>query len=186
VRIIGGEAGGRRLRAPRGDATRPTADRVKEAIFNILGPPPERARVLDLYAGAGSLGLEALSRGASEAVFVDRAADAARCVRENVRALGWDGRARVVQAEVPAALARLDSAGERFAWVFVDPPYASEEGTRALEALGGPRAGILDDTAVVVVEHDKRRAPGDGYGVLALGDRRRYGDTQVSFYGRAA
>lgn len=137
--------------------------------------------MLDLYAGAGALGLEALSRGAARAVFVDRAADAVRCVRDNVRALGWEDRARVIQSDVGAALGRL---AERFAWVFVDPPYASDEAPRTLDALGD--GALLDDGAVVVVEHDRRRAPDDGYGVLARSDRRRYGDTEVSFYERAA
>jgi 16S rRNA (guanine(966)-N(2))-methyltransferase RsmD len=185
MRIIGGAAGGRRIRAPRGQATRPTADRVKEAIFNILGPPAENARVLDLYAGAGSLGLEALSRGAQEAVFVDRAGDAARSVRENLVSLGWEARGRVITADVQPALARLCGAGERFDWVFVDPPYATDEAPRTLDALGGARAGVLGESPVVVVEHDRRRAPADVHGVLARSDRRRYGDTEVSFYGRA-
>jgi 16S rRNA (guanine966-N2)-methyltransferase len=186
MRIIGGAAGGRRIRAPRGEATRPTADRVKEAIFNILGPPPEAARALDLYAGAGSLGLEALSRGVDQAVFVDRAGDAARAVRDNLATLGWEARGRVMVADVQAALARLAAAGERFDWVFVDPPYASDEAPRALDALGGARASVLGDAPVVVVEHDRRRAPADVHGVLARSDRRRYGDTEVSFYERAA
>jgi 16S rRNA (guanine(966)-N(2))-methyltransferase RsmD len=186
MRIIGGEAGGRRIRAPRGEATRPTADRVKEAIFNILGPPPERARVLDLYAGAGSLGLEALSRGAADAVFVDRSSDAVRCVRENVASLGWEARARVLRSDVPAAIARLDAAGERFDWVFVDPPYATDEASRTLDELGRRHRTIVTDEGVVVVEHDRRNAPADVYGGLARNDRRRYGDTEVSFYGRAA
>jgi 16S rRNA (guanine(966)-N(2))-methyltransferase RsmD len=183
MRIIGGEAGGRRIRAPRGQATRPTADRVKEAIFNILGAPPPDTHALDLYAGAGSLGLEALSRGAASCVFVDRAPEAARCVKANLAALGWEDRGRVVVADAVAALARLTPC---FEWVFVDPPYASGEAPRALGALGGERERLLGDRAVVVVEHDRRHAPEDRYGALARRDRRRYGDTEVSFYARSA
>lgn len=208
MRIIGGSVGGRRVRAPRGLATRPTSDRVREAVFNILGPPPEGSRALDLYAGAGGLGLEALSRGAAQAVFVDEATAAVRCIEANLRALGFGERGRVLRAEVAAALTRLAAAGERFDWVFVDPPYASDEAAATLTALGGAAASILRDAAerseaapsspgsagrarslstkdaVVVVEHDRRHAPGDAYGALARTDRRRYGDTEVSFYGR--
>lgn len=186
MRIIGGSSGGRRLRAPRGQATRPTSDRVREAVFNILGPPPEGARVLDLYAGAGGLGFEALSRGAAVAVFVDRAEAAVRCLRANAAELAVEPRVRVVRADVGAALPRLAVASERFDWIFVDPPYASQEAERTLVALGGPQHVLLADEVVVVLEHDRRSAPPDATGVLALIDRRGYGDTCVSFYRRAA
>jgi 16S rRNA (guanine(966)-N(2))-methyltransferase RsmD len=184
MRIIAGAVGGRRIRAPRGMATRPTSDRVREAVFNILGAPPHGARVLDLYAGAGALGLEALSRGAASAVFVDRDAGAVRCVQENAAELGLHERARVLRGEALPSLRKLATAGERFTWVFVDPPYASGEAAAALDALGAPPAPLLDDDAVVVVEHDRRRAPDDQYGALSRADRRRYGDTEVSFYRR--
>jgi 16S rRNA (guanine(966)-N(2))-methyltransferase RsmD len=186
MRIIAGTVGGRRIRAPRGMSTRPTSDRVREAVFNILGPPREDARVLDLYAGAGALGLEALSRGAAACVFVDQAAPAVRTAKDNASDLGLAERARVVRAEALAALSRLARDGERFTWVFVDPPYASDQATRALATLGAPPAPLLDEDAVVVVEHDRRRAPDDRYGAIARADRRRYGDTEVSFYRRAA
>lgn len=182
MRIIGGTAGGRRIRAPRGQATRPTSDRVREAIFNILGPPPPGARVLDLYAGAGGLGLEALSRGATAAVFVDEAAAAYRCIRENADRLGFGERARVVKAPVQAALARLAATGQRFEWIFADPPYATDEAARTVAALGGPHAALLAPGAVLVVEHDRRRPPPERAGVLARTDIRVYGDTAVSFY----
>lgn len=182
MRIIGGSVGGRRIRAPRGQATRPTSDRVREAIFNILGPPPADTRVLDLYAGAGGLGLEALSRGAAAAVFVDRAAEAVRCLTDNLRDLGFAERGRALRAEVAAALPRLAADGERFGWIFLDPPYASDEAALTLASLGGPSAALLADDAVVVAEHDRRRRPPDASGGLALADRRRYGDTEISFY----
>lgn len=175
MRIIGGSLGGRRLRAPRGLATRPTGDRVREAIFNILGPPPDGARVLDLFAGAGGLGLEALSRGAAEATFVDASAAACRAIDDNARDLGLVGRVRVIRGDVHRVLARL--AGP-FEWIFLDPPYAGDDLAQALAAL--PRAGV------VIAEHDRRRPPPDSVngraGGLVVADRRRYGDTEVSFY----
>jgi 16S rRNA (guanine966-N2)-methyltransferase len=177
VRIIGGTLGGRRLRAPRGSATRPTADRVREALFNILGDVAGR-RVLDLFAGTGALGLEAVSRGAALAVLVDRGADAARCLVDNAAALGLAGVARVLRADAAQALGRLAAAGERFDLVFADPPYAAAESARVLAAL----SPVLAPGARVVVEHDRRAPPAERYGALALVDRRRYGDTEVSFY----
>jgi 16S rRNA (guanine966-N2)-methyltransferase len=182
MRIIAGVVGGRVIRAPRGMATRPTSDRVREAVFNILGPPDADSRVLDLYAGAGALGIEALSRGAAEAVFVDRDSQAIRCVEENLAELGLKDRARISRGEAVKAVDRLDRAGERFAWVFIDPPYASGEYPKVLAALG--QAGLLADEGVVIVEHDKRHTPDPAYGALACSDSRRYGETCVSFYRR--
>jgi 16S rRNA (guanine(966)-N(2))-methyltransferase RsmD len=176
VRIIGGLLGGRRLRAPRGAATRPTADRVRQAIFNILGAV-DGARVLDLFAGTGALAHEALSRGAAAAVLVDVAAEAVRCARDNAAELGHAGRVRIVRGAVGPSLARL--AGP-FELVFLDPPYADAAAVAvpALAAL----PPLLAPGARVVVEHDRRSAPPDEVGALALEDRRRYGDIEVSFY----
>jgi 16S rRNA (guanine966-N2)-methyltransferase len=183
VRIIGGELGGRHLRAPHGDATRPTSDKVREAIFNILGniapPVPDGARVLDLFAGAGGLGLEALSRGAASAVFVDRAPPAVRAIEENLAALGLGGRATVLRQPVATALVRGNLGA--FGWIFVDPPYAGDDAIQTIGAIAA-RPGLVAPDGVVVVEHDRRRPPADSYLALALTDRRRYGDTEVSFY----
>jgi 16S rRNA (guanine(966)-N(2))-methyltransferase RsmD len=185
MRIIGGAVGGRRIRAPHGTSTRPTSDKVRGALFNILGRPEDNARVLDLYAGAGALGLEALSRGAVHATFVDRDSDAVRCVVENAGTLGLENRVRVQRGEATTVLSRLAKGGERFTWVFIDPPYASGESMKALLLLGKHADTLLDDDAVVVVEHDRRHAPEDAYGALERADRRRYGDTEISFFRRA-
>jgi len=181
MRIIAGEHRGRRLVAPRGLSTRPTADRVKEAIFNILGAPDHHPfRVLDLFAGSGALGLEALSRGADEAVLVDEDRDAALAAERNVRALGLEGRARVLRREAGAAIAHL--AGP-FDWIFLDPPYEGGALDRALRLLGGSPP-ILGVAGTVIAEHDPRNPPDDRHGALALVDRRRWGSTAVSFYAR--
>lgn len=196
MRIIAGEHRGRRLYAPRGLATRPTTSRVKEAVFNILGAPTRRPgasrfRVLDLYAGSGALALEAISRGADEAVLVDEDREAMRCAERNLGALGLltpPARARLLQREVGAAIALLDREHDPehdkggFDWVFLDPPYDREHGggvlDRALRLLGRTRlvAGQL------VAEHHAQNAPADRYDRLALVERRRWGDTAVSFY----
>ncbi len=174
MRIIGGTLGGRRLRAPRGADTRPTADRVRESLFNILGPL-DGARVLDLFAGTGALALEALSRGAASAVLVDKAAEPVRCIAENARALGVEDRARVVRADALAALSRLPGP---FDLIFLDPPYALD-----VAPVLGALPPLLGDGARVIVEHD-RRTPPPGTVPLSLVDRRRYGDTEVSFYAK--
>jgi len=182
MRVIAGRAGGRRLAAPPGTATRPTADRVREALFSILGSPAGDAIVLDLFAGAGGLGIEALSRGAVRAVFVDSSRTALRYLRRNLDDLGLGGDSEVHQDHAPRFAARLaDAGGPAFTWIFLDPPYQSEYGTTALAALGRS-AGLLAPGGVAVLEHDRRRPPDDRYGVLVKADGRRYGDTDLSFY----
>jgi len=179
MRIISGEAGGRRLRAPRGDATRPTADRVRQALFDVLGDATGRD-VLDLFAGTGALGLEALSRGARGAVFVEQAPGAVRTLRANVAALGWDARTRVLRLDARRALRLLEREGARFDWIFLDPPYASPLGAAVLGDLGS--GALVSAGGLVVCEHDRRRPPADACGALVLADRRRWGQTEVSFY----
>ncbi len=181
MRIIAGTLGGRRLHAPRGQTTRPTADRVKEALFSILGEPRPRAgtrfRALDLFAGSGALGLEAVSRGADEAVLVDEDRAAVEAAERNVRDLDLGGRVRVLRREVGDALRALDG---DFDWVFVDPPYEGGALDRALRLLSSSRA--VAGTGVVVAEHDAEAPPKGRYGALVRDDLRRYGDTGLSFY----
>jgi len=180
MRIIGGRVGGRTLKAPKGASTRPTSDKVREAIFNILGSRAEPpARVLDLYAGSGALGLEALSRGAACALFVDADRDACDLVRGNASGLGLG--VEVVCSPVVRWLAK--EAGGSFGWIFLDPPYGSHETGELEKALDlVAKKGLLAARGIVVAEHDWRHAPEERYGPLALFDRRRYGQTAVSFY----
>jgi 16S rRNA (guanine966-N2)-methyltransferase len=183
MRVTAGAERGRKLRAPRGAATRPTGAKVREAIFNILGPLPP-SPVLDLFAGTGALGIEALSRGASRATFVERDHRALSALHRNLRTFDLAGRSRVIDSSVETALHRLsgDEKQERFAWVFVDPPYAAGEVESVLAVLSGGR--LLDNGAVVVVEHDRHNLPPERVGVLEMVDRRFYGDTGLSFYRR--
>ena len=181
MRIIGGSLGGRRLRAPRGDATRPTADRVRESLFNILGPPPAETRVLDLCAGAGSLGLEALSRGAAYALFVDDSRAAVRCLRDNIAALQVESTSAVQFGDVRRVVGRLGDEN-RFHWVFADPPYRTNLAAEILALLAISPA--MADDVIVAIEHDRRNEPAPLAGCLVRTDRRRYGDTVISFYRR--
>jgi 16S rRNA (guanine966-N2)-methyltransferase len=184
MRIIGGSAGGRILKAPRGVHTRPTSDKVRQAIFNVLAArmePP--ARVLDLYAGSGALGLEALSRGAGAATFVDEERDSCALARENGAALGFP--VEVVHSPVVRWLAKQPEAGPPYGWIFLDPPYGSHatgELDKALDLIA--RRGLLGDEGVAVAEHEWRHPPAERYQTLALLQRRRYGQTTVSFYTR--
>jgi len=176
VRVIAGTFGGRRLAAPPGSRTRPTSDRVREALFSILGARVPGARVLDLFAGSGALGIEALSRGASSAVFVDDAASAIKAIRANLEALAIT--ADVRRADALRFLGAASGDGAQYDLVFLDPPYrlADTLADRLSEAI----PAVLAPGAVAVAESD-RRAP------LALDlpllDERRYGDTLIRIYG---
>jgi 16S rRNA (guanine(966)-N(2))-methyltransferase RsmD len=177
TRIIAGTARGRRLSAPPGLDTRPTSDKVRGAVMNVLGQFFEGGEVLDLYAGTGALALEALSRGCARAVCVERDRRALEALRRNAEACGFAGRVELVRAELPGGLARLPRG--RFDLAFVDPPYA--EGPEAV--LPG-LADVLAPGGRAVLEHDARRPPPDQAGALALLDRRAYGDTGISIYRR--
>lgn len=185
MRVTGGTLRGQRIATPRGAATRPTSERVREALFSILGDPGADRPVLDLFSGAGTLAIEALSRGAASAVLVDSGKPAQRVIRDNLARLGLGDRAEILPMPVASALRALVKRrpGPRFRWVFIDPPYASDLGDRALSELAG--GDLLAADCVVVVEHDRRRPPVDEVGCLVRTDRRRYGDTELSIYRRA-
>jgi 16S rRNA (guanine966-N2)-methyltransferase len=180
VRVIGGALRGRSLRAPRGAATRPTADRVREALFGMLGDL-SGSRVADLYAGSGALGIEALSRGAARAVFVDSSSAAVATVRHNLERLGIARHARVIQTRVERSRAALLRSGP-YDLILSDPPW--DELDRALSALARLlRAELLSTGSKVVVEHPARkpleRLPRGDLGLL---QRRTWGDTAVSIF----
>ena len=174
--MIAGEARGRRLTGIRSSAIRPTSDRVREALFSALGAAVPGARVLDLYAGSGALGIEALSRGAASAVFVDSDREAVAAIGENLALTGTDDRASVVRRSVASFL----TAGRHgpFDLVFLDPPYAQGPPVQDLEALVA--GGFLDGEASVVLEARGPEVipPVEG---LAVVSRRRYGDTTLVF-----
>jgi len=176
MRVIAGRYKGHRLQAPPGRDTRPTSDRVREALFSILGARVEGARVLDLFAGSGALGIEALSRGAREATFVDSAAAAVRAIAANLEAVGAE--ATVVRAEARRFLGGASRSARQYDLVFLDPPY------RLAAPLGrdlpAAFAAVLAPEAVVIAESD-RRAPLKID--LPLQDERRYGDTLIRIHG---
>jgi 16S rRNA (guanine(966)-N(2))-methyltransferase RsmD len=181
MRVSAGQAKGRKLDVPRSGRVRPTQDRVREAIFNALGEAVLDARVLDLFAGAGGLGIEALSRGAAHAVFVEQDARTARMLRANVERLGLRPRAEVWQAPAARAVLDLHTRGARFDLVLMDPPYRTRLAQTTLDAVCA--ASILADSAVVVVETYARDPVGAPPGTSKVRER-RYGDTLVAFVRR--
>jgi 16S rRNA (guanine(966)-N(2))-methyltransferase RsmD len=179
-RVIAGSARGIRLRAP-GEATRPFGDRVKETLFAILEPGLPDARVLDLFAGSGAAGIEALSRGARAATFVERDRAATSVIEENLRRTHLADRARVVRADALAWLAREGAAAGPWDLVVLDPPYAETELlARALEAVAAP--GHLAPRARVVAKHFWKEPPPARIGLLASERERRFGETALTFY----
>jgi 16S rRNA (guanine(966)-N(2))-methyltransferase RsmD len=172
MRVIAGELGGRRLQSARGRATRPTAERVREALFSMLGPL-DGAAVLDLFAGSGALGIEALSRGAARATFVEHAPAALRTLRANLAELGLSGRSAVLGVDALTAL----RADDKYDLVFIDPPYAMAAALSA--ALSRELPDVLRAGARVVSESD-RRVP--LVLALPLATERRYGDTMIRIH----
>lgn len=182
MRISGGDARGRSIKPPKHGGLRPTSDKVREALFSILGGEVDGASFLELYAGTGAVGIEALSRGASRAVFVDSSQKAVRLIRENLGALGYREKAAVVGRDVLVFLKKTAPELGPFDIVFVDPPYHTGEGERALDALGEPGGGILSEGAAVVYEHFKKHgAPADAGRLVKRRDY-TYGDTVLSIY----
>ena len=183
MRVIAGEFRSRVLAAPRGMETRPTSDRLRETLFNVLAARMEGAVVADLYAGSGAIGIEAISRGAKEAIFVEKAEPALKAIRANLSALGIRGGYAIEARSVAAALRRLAETGRLLDVVVLDPPYAdAEEYALALSLLGGEYSGMLAADALVVAEHEKRRDLDERYGRLVRYRVLKQGDAGLSFY----
>ncbi len=186
MRVIAGEARGRRMVAPRGFATRPATARVRQSIFSRLQARMtiEGARVLDLYAGSGSLGIEALSRGAARAVFVDASRAAAAAIARNLAMLGLEARGEVLAAEARRGLEALAVRGERFELAFVDAPYADDRSAAMLARLAA--LGLMADGGWVVVRQAGRAAPPVPAPGLETAATSILGDHRITLYLRAA
>ena len=178
MRVITGLARGRKLKEPAGRDIRPTTDKVKESVFNIIQFDIEGRRVLDLFAGTGQLGIEALSRGAASAVFVDQSGDAVKLVRENLRATGLEKYAEVVQGDSLKILER----GEGFDLIFLDPPYDSPLLEKALKAIQA--FDILREGGIMVCESMPEKRLPDLDAPYFKGREYRYGKIKISIYGR--
>lgn len=178
-RIIAGSARGTRLKTLKGNALRPTYDRVKETMFNVLGPMSDLL-VLDLFAGTGSLGIEALSRGAERAVFVEKRREAALLIRENLLKCRLEERARVVIGSCERELGALSASGDRFDLVMLDPPYGKGLAAACVPLL--VEGGLMAEGSRIVIEHGRDEAiEPEGDGLLML-DRRTIGSTTLSLF----
>lgn len=183
MRVIAGKFRSRTLTAPRGLDTRPTSDRLRETLFNVLAPRIEGAAFLDLYAGSGANGVEALSRGATQVVFVEKASPAIAAIRANLNALGIASGHQLETRSAAASLKRLSEQGRQFDIIFLDPPYKDgDEYARVLGLLGGESALLLAADAVVIAEHHRKQSLEEDYGKLHRYRLLERGDAALSFY----
>jgi len=184
MRVIAGKYRSRTLRSLKGQALRPTSDRLRETLFNILGPAIDDSVFVDLYAGTGAVGIEALSRGARASIFVERHEPATALIRRNLESLGVFGKAEILGVDVLRGLERLEARRVHAQFVFLDPPYASTgEYERTLEFLGDSL--ILAPEGLVIAEHLRKRALPERFGELELTRVVEQGDAALSFYGLA-
>ncbi len=185
MRVIAGEFKSRQLQAPRGMATRPTSDKLRETLFNVLGPRIEGAKFVDLYAGSGAVGIEAISRGAEFVWFAEKAAPAAAAIQGNLRALKVPGGYAIEDRGVARLLSGLVKAGRVVDLVFLDPPYeAAEEYARTMGFLGEHAEKVLAEDAVVIAEHAKKSPLAESFRELERYRVLEQGDAALSFYGR--
>lgn len=180
MRIISGTCKGHRLASLKGRQTRPTQDRIREAIFNILEPKGPFHQVADLFAGSGALGLEAVSRWGGSAFFVDSSRAALDCVRENSRRMKLEDRTQVIQRDLSRGIDFLMPRKRPFDLIFMDPPYGEGWGALIIPRL--LRLPVLEDKGLLVLEHDQSEAVPREAGKWGIGDERRYGRTRISFY----
>lgn len=180
MRIVAGSARGRALKGPKSEGIRPTADRVRESLFNVLGQWMDGLAVLDLYAGTGALALEALSRGAARAVLVDKDREAVSLCRENAQALGFSTQVEVLAMPVERAAEQLAGRGEKFELIFADPPYAAKGVSGVLDLV--MQRQLLAPGGTLVVEHDKREDAPEAHAGLSRIDQRTFGDTRLSLF----
>lgn len=179
MRIITGSAKGTQLKAPRGLATRPTADRVKESVFNILGDIVIDAHVLDIFAGTGNLGLEALSRGATAAVFIDNSTESIDIIKANAERTKLTARTEIYKNDVTRALDKFVQNGRSFDLIFCDPPYNQGLIQIVLDRI--ENHSLLKPKGILVIEHSKHEKITDDWNNLQLRRVERYGETLVSF-----
>ena len=180
MRVITGTAKGRKLKAPKGKETRPTSDRTKESLFNIIGPRVINAKFLDLYAGTGAIGIEALSRGADLSVFVEKNPQAVKNIKSNLELTGLADRAEVISQEAEKAVDMLAAWERTFDIIFVDPPYLKGLVNESLLKINKSR--LLASGGVVITESSKLDVLPVQAGLLKMVRHEKYGDTILSFY----
>lgn len=182
MRVVSGEYGGRRLKSLPGDNTRPTTDKVKESMFNRIGPFFDGGQVLDLFAGSGGLAIEAISRGCQHAVCVDKSYQAISVIKENITITKEPEKFTVIKGDANRVLERLASEGKVFDYIFLDPPYAKQEIVTQIEKMLA--LGLVQADALLICETDKSVALPEEIPGLRLWKRQNYGGTEVVIYER--
>ena len=180
MRVIGGKYRGRLIRAPRGQGVRPTSDRLRETLFNIIAPQIEGSRFLDICAGSGAVGIEALSRGAACAAFIDSSRRSCVVIESNLASLGITSNATIINRDAVAAIKRLSGDEAKFDIIFFDPPYASDIYSQVMSGIAA--GDLLGPEALVIAEHRAKTRPAAGYGELKIYRELKQGDSALAFY----
>ncbi len=182
MRVIGGAYRGRSLKTPRGLEVRPTSDRLRETLFNIMARQVSGSRVLDICAGSGAVGIEALSRGAVLAAFIDKSRRSCAAIEDNLDSLGITDEARIINREAISAIRHLAAADEQFDIIFFDPPYASDLYHKVMEFIGAN--ALLAEGGTLVVEHRTKMPPDIQYGDLRAYREVKQGESSLAFFER--
>ena len=180
MRVISGKARGLKLDTPKNLDVRPTTDRVKESLFNIINPYIRESNILDLFAGTGSLGIECLSRGAKNCVFVDKSKDSIGIVKSNVKKARVDNESTILNIDLKDAVKRLSVQNQKFDVIFMDPPYYENMFIDCLKSID--ELNLLKEDGLIVVEHDTKDLFDDSIGRLYKSREKKYGNTTITFY----
>lgn len=180
MRIISGNMRGLRLKSPKGNDTRPTADRVKESLFNILGYIESNSIVLDLFSGSGNIGLEFLSRGAKKVYFIENDKNSVSILKENIKKCRVEESTEVYRNDVIKSIEIFDKKRLKFDYIFLDPPYNKGLAEKTLERISN--SNLLNDRSIIIIEHEVELEFADEYYGIEKIDRRNYGSTAITFF----
>lgn len=180
LRVISGKARGLKLDSPKNQDVRPTTDRVKESLFNIINPYIRESNILDLFAGTGSLGIECLSRGAKNCVFVDKSKDSINIIKSNVKKARVENESTILNVDFKDAVKRLSSQNQKFDVIFMDPPYYENMFIECLKIID--ELNLLYEDGIIVVEHDTKDLFDESIGNLVKSRDKKYGNTTLTFY----
>lgn len=180
LRVISGKARGLKLDSPKNQDVRPTTDRVKESLFNIINPYIRESNILDLFAGTGSLGIECLSRGAKNCVFVDKSKDSINIIKSNVKKARVENESTILNIDFKDAVKRLSSQNQKFDVIFMDPPYYENMFIECLKIID--ELNLLYEDGIIVVEHDTKDLFDESIGNLVKSRDKKYGNTTLTFY----
>lgn len=180
MRVISGLKKGHNLKAPKGKETRPTEDRIKESLFNILGYIDEDSMVLDLFAGSGAIGIEFLSRGAASSYFIDKSSLSIKSIKANLEHTDFKNQSKIIRNDSIISIKLLGDKNLRFNYIFIDPPYGKDLIIKSIEKIG--EEDILDENGIIIVEHEKTLDLSGNISKYKMKDSRKYGSKKITFY----